>query len=99
MNLQAMLKQAQSMQKDMLKSQEEINQMDFTGENGLVKVAMKGTRRITKVTIEKDDSFSSDDLEMLEDMVMVAVNEALGKIEKITEEKMGKYTKGIPGLF
>ncbi len=99
MNLQAMLKQAQNMQKNMLKEQEEISNMDFIGENGLVKVTMKGSRRITNVTIEKDSDFSIDDFDMLQDMIMVAVNDALGKIDKITEEKMGKYTKGMPGLF
>lgn len=99
MNMQAMLRQAQQMQKEMLKSQEEINNTTFIGENGLVKITMKGTKRIEKVEIEKDENFSSDDLEMLEDMILVATNNALEQIEKKTEEKMGKYTKGIPGLF
>ncbi len=99
MNMQAMLKQAQQMQKQMLAEQETINNTTFTGENGLVKVTMKGSKRIEKVEIKKESDFSSDDLEMLEDMIMVAVNDALGKIDKITEKKMGKYTKGMPGLF
>lgn len=99
MNMQAMLRQAQQMQKEMLKSQEEINNTTFIGENGLVKITMKGTKRIEKVEIEKEENFSSDDLEMLEDMILVATNNALEQIEKKTEEKMGKYTKGIPGLF
>lgn len=99
MNMQAMLRQAQQMQKEMLKSQEEINNTTFIGENGLVKITMKGTKKIEKVEIEKDENFTSDDLEMLEDMILVATNNALEQIEKKTEEKMGKYTKGIPGLF
>ena len=99
MNMQAMLRQAQQMQKEMLKSQEEINNTTFIGENGLVKITMKGTKKIEKVEIEKDENFTSDDLEMLEDMILVATNSALEQIEKKTEEKMGKYTKGIPGLF
>ncbi len=99
MNMQAMLRQAQQMQKEMLKSQEEINNTTFVGENGLVKITMKGTKRVEKVEIEKDENFSSDDLEMLEDMILVATNNALEQIEKKTEAKMGKYTKGIPGLF
>ena len=96
MNMQAMLKQAQQMQKQMLNEQEKINGMTFTGENGLVKVTMKGTRRIEKVDIQRDADFSSDDLEMLEDMIMVAVNDCLAQIEKETEDKLGKYTKGLP---
>ena len=99
MNMQAMLKQAQQMQKQMLAEQEKINNMSFTGENGLVKITMKGSKRIEKVEIKKEDDFSSDDLEMLEDMIMVAVNEAITKIDKETEEKLGKYTNGLPGLF
>ena len=99
MNMQAMLKQAQNMQKQMLNEQEKINNSTFYGENGLVKVTMKGTKRIEKVEIKKEDDFSKDDLEMLEDMVMVAVNEALSQIDKETEEKLGKYTRGLPGLF
>ena len=99
MNMQAMLKQAQNMQKQMLNEQEKINNTTFTAENGLVKVTMKGSKRLEKVEIKKEDDFSSDDLEMLEDMVMVAVNDALSQIDKETEEKLGKYTRGLPGLF
>ena len=96
MNMQAMLKQAQQMQKQMLAEQEKINNSTFCGENGLVKVTMKGTKRIDKVEIQKEDDFSKDDLEMLEDMIMVAVNDCLTQIDKETEEKLGKYTRGLP---
>lgn len=99
MNMQAMLRQAQNMQKQMLNEQEKINNTVFYGENGLVKVTMKGTKKLSKVEIKKEDDFSSDDLEMLEDMIMVAVNDALSQIDKETENKLGKYTKGLPGLF
>ena len=98
MNMQAMLKQAQAMQRDMLKAKEEIDKTDFTGENGLVKVSMKGDKTITSVTIEKE-GFEVDDLDMLQDMFMVATNDAMTKVDKMTEEKMGKYTQGMPGLF
>ena len=96
MNMQAMLRQAQQMQKQMMAEQEKINNTTFIGENGLVKVTLKGTKRIEKVDIKKEDDFSADDLEMLEDMIMVAVNDALGQIDKETEEKLGKYTRGLP---
>ena len=99
MNMQAMLKQAQNMQKQMLAEQEKINNTTFCGENGLVKITMKGTKRIEKVEIEKDTELTNDDIEMLEDMILVATNDALEKIDKETEEKLGKYTKGLPGLF
>ncbi len=96
MNMQAMLKQAQQMQKQMMTEQEKISNMDFTAENGLVKVTMKGSKRIEKVEIQKEDDFGKDDLEMLEDMIMVAVNDCLGQIDKETEAKLGKYTRGLP---
>ena len=98
MNMQAMLKQAQNLQKEMLKSQEEINNTTFVKENGIVKITMKGNKKIEKVEISKED-ISKDDIEMLEDMILVAINSTIDEIEKITEQKMGKYTKGIPGLF
>ncbi len=96
MNMQAMLRQAQQMQKQMLAEQDKINNSTFCGENGSVKVTMSGSKRITKVEIKKEEDFSSDDLEMLEDMIMVAVNDCLGQIDKETEAKLGKYTKGLP---
>ena len=96
MNMQAMLRQAQQMQKQMLSEQEKINNTTFYGENGLVKITMKATKRIEKVEIQKEDDFSKDDLDMIEDMVMVAVNDALSQIDKETEDKLGKYTKGLP---
>ena len=99
MNMQAMLRQAQNLQKEMMKSQEEINNTVFNSENGLVKVAMKGNKKLEKVEILKENSLDKEDIEMLEDMILVAINDVINQIEKKTEEKMGKYTKGIPGLF
>ena len=99
MNMQAMLKQAQSLQKKMLSEQEEINNSTFVGETELVKVTMKGSKRIEKIEIKDKEKFSNEDLDILEDMIMIAVNDALGQIDKMTEEKLGKYTKGMPGLF
>ena len=98
MNMQAMLKQAQNLQRDMLKAKEEIDKTEFTGESALVKITMLGTKEVTKVEISKDDSFNADDLEVLEDMIMVAVNEASKKVDAATEKKMSKYGN-IPGLF
>lgn len=98
MNMQAMLKQAQKLQKDMMKEKNEIDNMEFIGKSSLVTITMKGTKEVTKVKIEAE-SLDKDDIEMLEDMVQVAVNEAISKIDNITEKKMGKYTQGMPGLF
>jgi DNA-binding YbaB/EbfC family protein len=98
MNIQAMMKQAQQLQKKMLAEKKEIDGKTFEGKSSLVSVIMTGDMNVKSVSINMDD-FSSDDKEMLEDMVMLAVNDAIGKINKETEEKMGKYTQGLPGLF
>ena len=98
MNIQAMMKQAQKLQKDMMSVKEEIDSKEFVGESSLVKVTLKGTKEIVKVDIDKSNTLDSEDLEMLEDMIMVAVNEAMKKIDSETENKMGKFGN-IPGLF
>ncbi len=98
MNIQAMMKQAQKLQKNMLKEKEEIDNMTFTGASSFVSVEMKGTKEVTKVKIDAD-SIEKDEIEMLEDMILVAINEASKKVDRETENKMGKYTNGMPGLF
>lgn len=98
MNIQAMMKQAQQLQKKMLAEKKEIDGKSFEGKSSLVTVIMTGDMNVKSVSINMDD-FSFDDKEMLEDMVMLAVNDAIKKINKETEEKMGKYTQGLPGLF
>ena len=97
MNMQAMLKQAQALQKDMMKAKEEIDNSEFDGESSFVKVTLKGTKEVVDVKISAD-SLDKDDIEALQDMFMVAVNEANKKIDKETEKKMSKYGN-IPGLF
>ena len=98
MNMQAMLKQAQALQKDMLKVKEEIDNTEFTGESSLVKITMKGTKEVVKVEINAKDGLEKDDIEMLEDMIVVAINDANKKIDEVTEKKMSKFGN-IPGLF
>ena len=97
MNMQAMLKQAQALQKDMLKAKEEIDSTEFVGENSFVKVTLKGDRKAVKVEIDSD-SLDKEDIEALEDMIVLAINDANKKIDKMTESKMGKFGN-IPGLF
>lgn len=98
MNMQAMMKQAQQLQQKMLKTQEEINNTEFEGKASLVTVTMMGNKELKSVKIDSD-SMDKDDIEALEDMILVAVNDAMNQINKVSEEKMGAYTKGIPGLF
>lgn len=98
MNIQAMMKQAQSLQKEMMKAKDEIDSTEFVGESSLVKVTIKGTKEVVKVEIDRSNSLDADDLEMLEDMILVAINEANKKVDEMTEKKMGKFGN-IPGLF
>ena len=98
MNIQAMMKQAQKMQKDMMNTKNEIDKMEFTGKASLVTVKMNGAKEVLSVKIEAEE-IEKDEIELLEDMILVATNDAIKQIDKTTEEKMGKYTQGMPGLF
>ena len=96
MNIQALMKQAQSLQKDMMKTKEEIDNMTFTGTSSFVTVEVKGTKEVLKVTID-NENITSDDKEMIEDMLVVALNDAFKQIDKVTEQKMGKFSSMMPG--
>ncbi len=98
MNIQAMMKQAQKLQKDMMKEKNEIDQTVFEGKSSFVTVEVNGKKEILKFKIDCD-SLDKDDIEALEDMAVVALNEAMVKVDKLTEQKLGKYTQGMPGLF
>ena len=98
MNMQAMLKQAQKLQKEMLDTQEKINSAEFIGKSSIVTVKMTGSKELTDVKIDLE-KIEEDDIDLLQDMIMVAVNDAIKQINKETESKMGKYTQGMPGLF
>lgn len=98
MNIQAMMKQAQNIQKNMMKEKEEIDNKLYEGKSSFVTVTVKGSKEIVNIKID-NDSLEQDEIEMLEDMLVVAINDAMKQINKETEEKMGKYTQGIPGLF
>ena len=98
MNIQAMMKQAQKLQSDMMKAKDEIDKMEFSSTNGLVTVKINGKKEVLEVKIENDSDFSSDDLEMLQDMIVIATDDAMKQVDKVTEEKMGRFSS-IPGLF
>ncbi len=93
------MKQAQKMQAEMMKAQEELANMEVTGESGggLVKVVMTGRHEIKRVSI--DDSLLEDDKDMLEDLIAAAMNDAVHKIETVSKEKMSGLTSGLPGGF
>ncbi len=90
------MQQAQKMQEDMQKAQEELAAMEVQGESGggLVQILMTGKREVRKVSI--DDSLVGDDKDMLEDLVAAAINDAVHKVAKMKQEKMSDLTSGIP---
>lgn len=89
------MKQAQQMQEDMQKAQEEIARMEVAGESGagMVRVIMLGNRDIKSVQI--DDALKDEDLSMLADLFAAAVNDANRKVESMTKEKMSSLTAGL----
>lgn len=96
--LAGLMKQAQAMQDNLKKAQEELATMEVTGESGagLVKVTMTCKHEVRRVTI--DPSLLADDKDMLEDLVAAAFNAALRRAEDTSSEKLGKITAGMPGL-
>lgn len=99
MNIQALMKQAQSLQKDMQKQEEEIEKTTFEGESSLVKVKVNGRKEVLSVVITNKENLEKDDLEILEDMIMVALNNAFNKVDQLREKKMSKYSNMMPGMF
>ena len=98
MNIQAMMKQAQKLQKEMMSSKEEIDKTVFTASQSFVTVEVLGNKEIKSIKID-NGRLEKADIEMLEDMLLVAINDAIKQIDKETEKKLGKYTQGMPGLF
>ena len=96
MNMQALMKQAQAMQKDMMNIKEELDNSTFEGSSSAVKVVVNGNKEIVSIKI-LDDKDILDDLSILEDMIMLAVNDAMKKVDAETEKKMGKYSNMMPG--
>ena len=99
MNMNNLMAQAQKMQKDIQKKQEEINSMTFIGESEWVEVTLTGNKSIVKVYIKDKKTMDEEDLECLEDMIKIAINDAYKKIDNEIEKKLGMYGKLAGGLF
>jgi DNA-binding YbaB/EbfC family protein len=99
MNIQAMMKQAQKLQQEMLQTKSEIDAKIFPGKYSFVEVEVNGKKELLKVTIDKDAKLDRDDLDMLQDILVIAVNDALKKVDQEVENKMGKYGSGLSGLM
>jgi DNA-binding YbaB/EbfC family protein len=90
-----LMKQAQEMQANMQKAQEELARLEITGQSGggLVTVIMTGKHEVRRVSI--DDSLLGDDKDMLEDLVAAAINDAVHKVESTTQERLAGLTGGL----
>ncbi len=99
MNLQQMMKQAQQMQ-EKLQKQMETTVVDATAGGGMVSVKMNGQKQLLSIQIEPE-VFSSGDKDMLQDLIVAAVNEGIRKVDDIMQNQLGGLTGGlkIPGLF
>ncbi len=102
MDMKKMMKQAQKMQLELAKAQDEIKDMEFeaTAGGGMVKAVALGDMTIKSISIEKD-AVDPDDVEMLEDMICAAVNEALRGVNDLSQERISSVTGGmnVPGLM
>ena len=101
-NMNSMIKQAQKMQDEITELQNDIEARDFsaTSGGGAVEVVVTGAKNIKALTI-KPEVVDKDDVEMLQDLIISAINEAMADVEKTTEEEMNKITGGVAlsGLF
>lgn len=102
MDMKQMMRQAQKMQKELAKAQEEIAGMTFEGSagGGMVKAVATGDNKISSIVIDPD-AVDPEDVEMLQDMVCAAVNEALRGVAEMSNQRMNAATGGmnIPGLM
>ena len=99
-NMNNLMKQAQKMQRQMEENQKALEEKEFTATvgGGAVSVTVSGKREITKVTLS-EEAVDPDDVEMLEDLLVAAVNEALDKVDEASAASMSKFTGGMNGLL
>lgn len=101
-NMQGMMKQMQKMQKKMAEAQENLGEekMEGTAGGGMVKVIVSGHKQVLEVIIDPE-AVDPEDVEILQDLIIIATNEALMKAEEISNSTMGQFTKGmnLPGMF
>ncbi|ARF14270.1 nucleoid-associated protein, YbaB/EbfC family [Sporosarcina sp. P26b] len=101
-NMQGMMKQMQKMQKKMAEAQENLGneRMEGTAGGGMVKVIVSGHKEVLEVIIDPE-AVDPEDVEILQDLIVIATNDAIAKAEEITNSTMGQFTKGmnLPGMF
>lgn len=99
MNMQKIMMEAQKMQKKLENEQKELENTNYEGSSSLVKIVINGKKEVKSVEINMTEDITVDDKEMLEDMVMVAMNDAVRKADMDKEKRLGKYSQGLTGLM
>ena len=99
MNMQKLMMEAQKMQAKLQKEQVELENSTYEGTSSLVTVVVNGKKEVKKVKINLEDDVTKDDIEMLEDMFMIAMNDAGKKADADKEKRLGKYSQGLTGLM
>lgn len=99
MNMQRILQEAQKMQAQIQKEQKELEGTIYEGNSSIVSVKMNGKYQVVEVKVNLDEAIDASDKEMLEDMMLLAVNDATKKIAQDKEKKMGKFGQGLAGLM
>ena len=99
MNIQNLMREAQKMQKNLQKTQEELANTTYEGSSSLVSVILNGNKDLISIKINSDEALEKEDIEMLEDMIIVAFKEASKKVDSDKDKKFGKYGQGLAGLM
>lgn len=99
MNMQKILQEAKKMQTKIAKEQEELENKEFEGVSSLVSVKMNGKHEVLSISLNIDKTFDMNDKDMLEDMILLAVNDANKKIQEEQEKTFGKYGNNMFGMM
>ena len=99
MNMQKLMMEAQKMQAKLQKEQKELESSTYEGNSSFVNVVVNGKKEVKSIKINIEEDITKDDIEMLEDMIMLAMNDAVNKAEADKEKRLGKYGQGLTGLM
>ena len=98
MNMQAMMQQAQRLQREIMKKKEEVEKKTFTGKSEWIELTMNGKKEVLSLKITKDGTIENDDKEILEDMLILAIKDAMKNVDMETEKALGQYAS-LGGLM
>lgn len=98
MNIQNLVREAQKVQKNLEKTQKELENTKYEGNSSLITIVLNGKKEVCSIKIDAEE-LEKDDIELLEDMIMVAFNDASKKVDADKDKKLSKYGQGLAGLM